>query len=57
LNCVCEKLYGGNWDAHYAAFDLHLATFGAKAYATYLENVVTTLSTLGIMTAVIRILL
>jgi hypothetical protein len=56
---------GGDWDAHYAACDLHLVAFGAKAgvmdvpdeildpnkYATYLENVVSTLSTLGLVIA------
>jgi hypothetical protein len=65
LTFVCEKYYGGDWDVYYTAFGLHLAAFGAKAgvnevpdkeldtkqYATYLENVVTTLSTLGIVTA------
>jgi hypothetical protein len=62
---VFEQLYGGDWDAHYAACDLHLVAFGAKAgvmdvpdeilepnkYATYLENVVSTLSTLGLVIA------
>jgi hypothetical protein len=65
LTFVCKQLYGGKWDDHYAACDLHLVAFGAKAganevpnedlepkkYATYLENVVTTLSTLGLVTA------
>jgi hypothetical protein len=50
LTFVCEQLYGGDWDAHYAACDLHVIAFGAKAgvvdvpdeifepnkYATYL---------------------
>jgi hypothetical protein len=65
LTFVCEQLYGGDWDTRYAACDVHVVTFGAKVsvndvpdedldpkrYATYLENVVTTLSTLGIVTA------
>jgi hypothetical protein len=28
ISFVCEQLYGGYWDAHYAACDLHLITFG-----------------------------
>jgi hypothetical protein len=64
LTFVCEQVYGGDWDAYYAACNLHLITFGANAgmyevlddletntYATYLENLVTTLSTLGITCA------
>jgi hypothetical protein len=65
LTFVCEQLYGGDWDAHNAACDLHLVAFGATAgvmdvpdeilepnkYATYLENVVSTLSTLGLVIA------
>jgi hypothetical protein len=60
----CYQIYGGDWDAYYAAYDLHLVTFGAKAgvleipdkldtqkYSTYLETVVTTLSTLDITCA------
>jgi hypothetical protein len=31
LSFVCEQLYDGDWDAQYAACDLHLAAFGAKA--------------------------
>jgi hypothetical protein len=63
VSFVCEQLYGVDWDAHYAACNLHLVAFGAKAgvmdvpdeilepnkYATYLENVVSTLSTLGLV--------
>jgi hypothetical protein len=63
VSFVCEQLYGGDWDAHYAACDLHVFAFGAKAgvmdvpdeilkpnkYASYLENVVSTLSTLGLV--------
>jgi hypothetical protein len=65
VSFVCEQLYGGDWDAHYDACDLHLVAFGAKAgvmdvpddiiepnkYATYLENVVSTLSTFGLVIA------
>jgi hypothetical protein len=65
LTFVCEQLYGGAWDARYAACDLHLVDVGTKAgvvdvpdenlepkkYATYLENVVTTLSMLGLVVA------
>jgi hypothetical protein len=65
LTFVCEQLYGRDWEAHYAACDLHLVDFGAKAgvmdvpdenlepnkYATYMEHVVTTLSTLGLVIA------
>jgi hypothetical protein len=63
LTFVCEQLYGGDWDTYYAACDLHLVVFGATAgvmdvpdenldpdkYATYLENVVATLSKLGLV--------
>jgi hypothetical protein len=31
LTFVCEQVYGGDWDAHYAACDLNLISFGAKA--------------------------
>jgi hypothetical protein len=65
VSFVCEQLYGGDWDAHYAACNFHLVAFGATAgvmdvpdeiiepnkYATYLENVVSTLSTLGLVIA------
>jgi hypothetical protein len=65
LTFVCEQLYGGDWDIHYAACDLHLVALGAKAsvmgvpdenlqpnkYEMYLENIVTTLSTLGLLIA------
>jgi hypothetical protein len=65
LSFVCEQLYGGDLDANYAACDLHMVAFGAKdgvmgvpdeilepnKYATYLENVVSTLSTLGLVIA------
>jgi hypothetical protein len=58
ISFVCEQLYGGDWDAHYDACDLHLVDCGAKAgviepnkYATYLENVVSTLRTLGLVIA------
>jgi hypothetical protein len=27
----CEKLYGGDWEAHCGAYDFHLVAFGAKA--------------------------
>jgi hypothetical protein len=51
LTFVFEQFYGGDWDAHYAACDLHVVSFGAKAgvmdvpdetlepnkYKTYLE--------------------
>jgi hypothetical protein len=61
LTLVCEQIYGSDWDAFYAVCDLQLVAFGAKVgvydtiastntkkYATYLNNVVTTLSTLAI---------
>jgi hypothetical protein len=65
LSFVCEQLDGGDWDAHYAACDLHLVAFGAKAgvmgvpdeildptkNATYLENVVSNLGTLRLVIA------
>jgi hypothetical protein len=65
LTFVCEQLYGGDWDANYAACDFHVVAFCAKAgvidvpdenlepnkYATYLENVISTLSTLGLWIA------
>jgi hypothetical protein len=65
VSFVCEQLYVGDWDAHYATCDFHVVAFGAKAgvmdvpdgilepnkYATYLENVVSTLSTLGLVIA------
>jgi hypothetical protein len=65
VSFVFEQLYGGDWDAHYAAFYLHVVAFGAKAgvldvpdeilepnnYATYLENTVSTPSTLGLAIA------
>jgi hypothetical protein len=31
LTFFCEQVYGGDWDAHYAACDFHLVAFGAKA--------------------------
>jgi hypothetical protein len=31
VSFVCEQLYGGDWDTYYAACDLHLVDFGAKA--------------------------
>jgi hypothetical protein len=65
LTFVCEQLYGGDWDAHYAACDLHLVSICAKVgvmdvpdenlkpnkYATYLENIVATVSMLGLVIA------
>jgi hypothetical protein len=65
VSFVCEQLYGGDWYAFYAACDLHLVAFGAKAgvmdvpdeilepnkYAPYLENINSTLSTLGLVIA------
>jgi hypothetical protein len=65
LTFLCEQLYGGDWDARYAACDSYLVAFGANAgmmdvpdeilepnkYATYLENVVFTLSTPGLVIA------
>jgi hypothetical protein len=65
LTFVRDQVYGGNWDAYYAAGHYHLVDFGANAgtnevpdeelepkkYFTYLENMVTTLSTLGSTTA------
>jgi hypothetical protein len=65
LTFVCEQVHVGHWDAYYVACNLHFVAFGdnagmnevpdeelePKKYATYLENMVTTLSTLGITTA------
>jgi hypothetical protein len=65
LTFVFAQLYVGDWDAHYAACDLHVVAFGANAgvvdvldeilepnkYATYLENIFSTLSTLGLVIA------
>jgi hypothetical protein len=61
LSFVCEQLYGGDWDTHYAACDFHVVAFVSRAgmmdvpdeiiepkkYATYLENV----STIGLVIA------
>jgi hypothetical protein len=30
---VCEQIYGNDWDAYYAACDLHVVAFGAKTGA------------------------
>jgi hypothetical protein len=30
LTFVSEQIYGGNWDAYYAACDLYLVAFGAS---------------------------
>jgi hypothetical protein len=56
---ICEHIYGGDCDVYYAACELRVVGFGAKAgvydtpistdakkYTTYLNNVVTTMITL-----------
>jgi hypothetical protein len=64
LTFMCEQLCNGDWNDYYSACDLHLVSFGEKPsvfdlpletataqYKRYIQNEVTTLSTLGIACA------